>query len=443
MVASNIVLIILDTLRKDYGEKYIWPLLKRYGFVYYPNAIAPAPWTIPTHVSILTGRYPAIHRVHETHELKIPRIKLKSQSEELILAKLIERGYSTILISANSLIQPTFGFTGFDRSYDIFWVPPQKLSKPELETLKRYSSKRLRYLLTPINLTLHGKLSLLGKAAINYWSRIISTTLKKYPLEKGISRAVQILKNTKLNDKNFIFVNLMEVHEPYSMKYPSQGGIVLTLTNQVTEDIIKDWKKGYKREAEYLQNRLDALLQALKQRIDFKDSLIIITSDHGQLLGEGDRIGHGAFLDDELIRVPLWIKYPGHFDIPNKDFSRGYISLTQLYHLISSFSINDENIFPMPQEVVFSESYGSPSYIPKEKIPKGSEHRIKDVEKYRIAIHYTNFKGIFNVTDWKFEEIISYDPKIEVTEDIVKHMKKEVIKFLKTATAARVPKIKI
>lgn len=71
------------------------------------------------------------------------------------------------------------------------------------------------------------------------------------------------------------------------------------------------------------------------------------------------------------------------------------------------------------------------------------EKNIEQLEKYRIAIYYKNFKGIFNVTDWKFEEIISYDPNIEITEDVVKDMKKEVVKFLKTATVAKVPKIKI
>jgi len=92
--------------------------------------------------------------------------------------------------------------------------------------------------------------------------------------------------------------------------------------------------------------------------------------------------------------------------------------------------------------VVFAESYGigGVTVNPQTEMEKKN---IEQLEKYRIAIYYKNFKGIFNVTDWKFEEIFSYDPNVEVTEDVVKHMKKEVIKFLKTATVAKVPKIKL
>lgn len=91
---------------------------------------------------------------------------------------------------------------------------------------------------------------------------------------------------------------------------------------------------------------------------------------------------------------------------------------------------------------MFAESYGVQLKVGE---LKSEEERIniEQLEKYRIAIYYKNFKGIFNVTDWKFEKITSYDPALEVTEDIVKHMKKEIIKFLKTATVAKVPKIKL
>jgi arylsulfatase A-like enzyme len=39
------------------------------------------------------------------------------------------------------------------------------------------------------------------------------------------------------------------------------------------------------------------------------DSLVIVTSDHGELLGDGG-LGHGYFLRDGLLRVPLWVKWP-------------------------------------------------------------------------------------------------------------------------------------
>ena len=102
--------------------------------------------------------------------------------------------------------------------------------------------------------------------------------------------------------------------------------------------------------------------------------------------------------------------------------------------------LSDDSV--LYSDTVFAESYGVHTDIGN--ISNETERKnIEQLDKYRIAIYYRNFKGIFNVTDWKFEEIISYDPKIEITDDITKHMKKEVLKFLKTATVAKVPKIKI
>ncbi|AFL95042.1 hypothetical protein CL1_0837 [Thermococcus cleftensis] len=443
----NIILIILDTLRKDYGEKYLGPMLQELGFVYYPNAIAPSPWTLPTHASIFTGRYPAFHGAHETNVIKIPKVRLK-RYREYLPAYLSNIGYHTSLISANVLVQPAFGFNGFHESYDIFWAPPQKITRSDLEKIKRYSPKKANYIMIALKLLRHGEISTIWHATFDIlWNRGILPRLKRYPLEKGATQAISILKKkVRSKGKNFIFVNLIEVHEPYSMRYPSQGGIVLTLTGKVTEDILKDWQKGYIKETIYLREKLRDLLNTLQERIDFDNSLIIVTSDHGQLLGEDNRIGHGAFLDDELIRVPLWIKYPESWrEKPKEESHRtGYISLTNLYHFVLSSltkpEISTDTLF---SHVAFSESYGSPNYIPELEISKEHRELLNKVEKYRIAIYYKNFKGIFNVTDWKFEEIRSYDPNVEVTEDVVKHMKKEVIKFLKTATVAKVPKIKI
>ena len=54
MECSNIIFIVVDALRKDYA-KPLEDALVNLGFVKYEKAIAPAPWTIPSHASMLTG----------------------------------------------------------------------------------------------------------------------------------------------------------------------------------------------------------------------------------------------------------------------------------------------------------------------------------------------------------------------------------------------------
>jgi len=66
-------------------------------------------------------------------------------------------------------------------------------------------------------------------------------------------------------------------------------------------------------------------------------------------------------------------------------------------------------------------------------------HKRLRFEKYRIAVYYKKFKGVFNVEKWEFEKVFSYDPGREITEEVIKYMKRYIMKFLKTATV-KVPK---
>ena len=63
----NVVLIVVDTLRLDRAA----PLARTLeGFIDYGYAVSPAPWTLPAHVSMLTGLYPSIHESHEWADMK-------------------------------------------------------------------------------------------------------------------------------------------------------------------------------------------------------------------------------------------------------------------------------------------------------------------------------------------------------------------------------------
>jgi len=446
----HIVLIVIDTLRQDYSLQ-LNRILKKFGFISYKNIIAPAPWTTPTHASIFTGLYPAFHGTHETKTRKLTNITLQ-EGPSLLHTLLSELGYKTYLLSANPLISPTFGFKKFDY-VDIYPFSPlvKLLSTKERRLIDQYAKKYEAYKTQKLRVILDMCLSKnIGLAVKILIERLIEkpylaymATIKKWPLEKGSSKIIDALKKLAISQPSFIFINLMEVHDPYFLR---NRDYIVTIKNYINGYLdIKysmKWQKGYKKEIEYISKKIKCILDILSNKGILQDSLIIITSDHGQLLGEHNRLNHGTFLYDELIQVPLWVRYPNTNIIPLQD--EGYISLTRLYNLILTTVRGDEyTIKTLYSPVVFSEVYGihlsysGLSLTPQEKT------NLMALEKYRIAIYYKNFKGIFNVTDWKFEEIISYDPNTEITEDIVKSMKKEVMKFLKTATLAKAPKIKL
>jgi len=91
-------------------------------------------------------------------------------------------------------------------------------------------------------------------------------------------------------------------------------------------------------------------------------------------------------------------------------------------------------------EEVFSESYGIQDDFGFDSSDRKNKN-IQNLEKYRLAVYYRSYKGIFNVNDWRFEEIISYNPTEKtIDENIITEMRAKVIKFLKKK--AVIPQLK-
>ena len=107
------VVIVADTLRADYA-KPLEEELSRHGFSSYNNAITPSPWTFPAHASMSTSLYPLLHGAHEVPKDKDQLAKLRLNHKNVLCQKLKELGYTTYLLSANPLIDPSLGFAGFD-----------------------------------------------------------------------------------------------------------------------------------------------------------------------------------------------------------------------------------------------------------------------------------------------------------------------------------------
>ncbi|AEC51941.1 hypothetical protein PNA2_1025 [Pyrococcus sp. NA2] len=451
MEYPNVIFIVIDTLREDYSTS-LKENLKKLGFVEYSCTIAPASWTVPSHASIFTGLYPALHKAHETKHKKGFGIRLKYDNT---LSKILSSlGYNTYLFTANPYIRPSLGFGGFDYFYEMGgWSPRIPVLSYDdfvlLEKLKRKANNNTMQLVKTLllkhpTLLMRGVVSKVLSPLNRVYEKVVAHFMG-WPLDKGANRLIKLLKGCKFdkNSPNFIFINLLEVHEPYFLGDNVEEVRKNLLTRQLNTKYVIKWRQMYPKEVEYVSQKIVDILGILKEKGIFDNSLIIITSDHGQLLGEHGRIGHGTFLYDELLRVPLLIKYPKDSQIKVTKKAEEYVSLVSLKPFILNFienKISDDSI--LYSKTVFAESYGIGGVTVNPKTEE-EKRNVNELEKYRIAIYYKNFKGIFNITDWKFEEIISYNPEIEVTEDIVKHMKKEVVKFLKTVTVAKVPKIKI
>lgn len=350
----NIIIVIIDCLRKDYSKE-LEDKAKKKGFIIYDNVIAPAPWTIPSVVSILTGLYPSAHRVHETSDKKIPCIRVPRSVSRLLLNKLLSSvRFLTCLLSANPFITPEFGFEYFNYTHT---VNPNPRSKPNINKLLRALVKR--------------KLSiqdLESKLDIKFNPSTILRRLKELTRsrdDKGASVLLKVAKRILKHTKRpvFLYIHLMEPHEPYSTLSSEEQFIwqyANIIAGIINPKLVSKLREGYVKSVKYVTKKVIEFINFLEEENILHKSLVVISSDHGQLLGEHNRLMHGTYLYDELLKVPLIIKYPEHLNIRYSN-NRGFISLTKLKELIYTTLTcrikSDEFLY---EDSVFSESYGVP-----------------------------------------------------------------------------------
>jgi arylsulfatase A-like enzyme len=186
--------------------------------------------------------------------------------------------------------------------------------------------------------------------------------------------------------KFFLFLNYFDPHAPYSppeefqYSYLPKGS--LYPGKQLSPEEMNDL---YDAEILYMDYSIGQLFENLKRLNLYDNTWFIITSDHGDLLGEHGMFGHGKFLFQEELHIPLIIKYPGTEMSPKKEDE--YVQLVDILPMI----LKRLNI-PCPQDIqgnipqdikhpIFSEVYPLPGMTPY------GEWR---------ALYQGNFKFIWN-----------------------------------------------
>jgi membrane-anchored protein YejM (alkaline phosphatase superfamily) len=151
----------------------------------------------------------------------------------------------------------------------------------------------------------------------------------------------------------FWFVNLVECHSPYLPPRPYNDLKVIERIRaaeearrylhleaiwraccggfDVPEDALGRMRHLYGRSIRYMDDWLARILEALDVAGLLNETFVIVTSDHGENLGEGELISHALSLDDRLIRVPLVLAGPGSHNL----WRQGPTSLAELPRLIS------------------------------------------------------------------------------------------------------------
>jgi arylsulfatase A-like enzyme len=435
----NVILLICDSMRKSIMNMYNGPAklpnfnkLAKDSMVY-DNCIAPETWTFPSHTSMFTGMYANEHGIHETKERKISwlvdansRLKTKRLAE-----RMQEKGYKTLCISNNYMLTR---HTGFDYGFDNFLTlesSPWSQSKVATEA-RELGADPMQVFNTLVK---SGRFGTILKYT-NEMMRIKKVArIYNYPLHKGSEFTNELLTNTTLNEPFFLFLNFWEMHEPYVGFSDTELINNLVGIKKFSQSKVDFLRNQYVLEAEFVDRQVGRLVEMLKAREMYEDTLLIVTSDHGQEFNEHGYMYHGTYLHDEIVRVPLMVKYPSSKKFRQR---KGYQSLVNIPKLIES-AIAGRDDSAITTDKAFAEAYGNIDFIPK-SFERWKPYIDQTYEKFRKAIFMDGYKLTLNGTDGTVEEFMREGKSIDADEnkEILMRLVGEIREF-KGKEAFRLP----
>ncbi len=137
---------------------------------------------------------------------------------------------------------------------------------------------------------------------------------------------------------------------------------------------------------------------------------MLVTSDHGQSLGEKDRFGHGFTLDDAVLRVPLYVRYPeGTRPLVQ---SRRFLSLSMVPGIVDAVVSRTEP--SLGSDTVFGESFG-PIWSVRGLVKDAKEAELLEgAFAHRIRLYSGSGSAIYNRSQDVVEELTGGETEGEV-----------------------------
>jgi arylsulfatase A-like enzyme len=275
--AANVLVIVLDTVRSDRferpAEQSLTPHLDRLaaGGTRFVNAWSPSSWSLPTQASILAGLYP-----HE-HGADWPDFRAAADAPWMS-EFFAQRGYVSGAFSGNAAwITPEYLGRGFLR-FDVY----------RLEDLLRRTvpGRAADRLLCKVGYHAAGR----GKQAPEVNAQFLRF-LDDYPGRPFFAYLCYMDVNQTFHDCRFNY-------------YPGQYA--------PTPEVVAAYDRGLRT----LDGQVAALFAELRRRGLLENTVVVVTSDHGESFGaaettDHDPPGHGTSLYLEQTRVPLFVVYPG------------------------------------------------------------------------------------------------------------------------------------
>ena len=441
----------MDTVRADHLSCYGYHLkttpnidmLARHGILY-ENAFTAAPWTPPSHASIFTGKYPSHHKTLGKD--------VQFKKGNICLAEVLShKGYQTIGITCTKILGL---WSGFEKGFHEFI----EADSPSLTSFRQSLKLKIRTLINGPDKGTHQATEAVKRILksghkmkkpffifINYFDSHVPYDpprpfkkrfcngfdqsrfyIKEFLLNKVLNRTTEKISNPDLSVQKLRWIASAGGAYSFVMKKLS--------VSQKEWEVVKSWYDG---EIAYLDHQIGNLLEFLRNEGMFDNTLLIITSDHGENFGEHGLAVHALCVYDSLLHVPLIVSYPSV--VPEGKRISNLVSTVDIFPTVMDVSniksennIQGKSLYPFEDRKVHDficAEYGGlhMSARPRPGGYKGARSlafskKFTEIDKGCKCIRTLNYKYIltdgkeelYNVRDDPYEQvnIISEHPNV-------------------------------
>jgi arylsulfatase A-like enzyme len=310
----NVLLIVWDTVRAGnlslYGyNRPTTPNLERLAGrgVRFDLAFSTSPWTLPTHASLFTGKWP--------HQLDVGWKSPLRDKVPTLAEYLASQGYDTAGFVAN--LEYCTRETGLARGFAHYEDFPFDV----FDIFNRYVGLTSRLEITSWALSFDWLL----EKCLGHWYDLTPHSREHVKNAAAVNRSFLewLARRQTPRRPFFAFLNLIDAHTPYEVPDRSTAPFGLRPSSSLDRQAMFQWAMLDKARLSvhdvrmaadvyddcifYLDRQLGTLLQELSQRGVLENTLVIVTADHGEHLGDHLLFFHGCSLYRQLVQVPLVI----------------------------------------------------------------------------------------------------------------------------------------
>ena len=381
----NVVIIGIDTCRKDHMSLYDYPYattpelekLAKESVIFH-NAVSTSPWTLPSFASLFTACYPTVHGAYGQFNSAFHPIR---KSVPNGVREMSRAGLKTQAFVNAPFLLPEFGFPrGFD-DYDASRSDNAHIRRADatfsaaMEWAGAHKSK-------PFFLFIH-----LFDPHLNY--------------DPPAGHLQRLQELTGLDYKGPLEV-------PFShFKSIRSGEVVLTP---------EDWayvKMLYDAEISFVDEWCGRFIAFLKEQGLYDKTMLVVCSDHGEEFMDHNGFEHGHTQYQELVNVPLIIKYPGSRDAG--EHVHDPVSLVDIMPTVfdvlsleTPAEFQGKSLSPVPSRPVFSEH-----------VLYGRETKAVVVYPWKLIAHYRFEKvELYNLQDDPAEKNDVHQQEPEIVDKL-------------------------